>query len=212
MSLPVLILGAGGHARVLLDALLLCSRQVVGILDADPELKGKLILGVPVLGGDREAGRFGCDEVELVNGIGSVGSLTRRAGLFKEYLALGYRFASVVHPAAVLARDVELGMGAQVMAGAVLQVGARIGANSIVNTRAAVDHDCRIGSHVHLAPGVTLSGGVVVEDEVHIGTGATVIQGVSIARGSTVGAGALVLRNVKEGVTVFGVPAREAQR
>lgn len=212
MSLPVLILGAGGHARVLLEALRSSSRQVAGIVDADEARIGETVMGVPVIGTDEKVFDFRTDEIELVNGIGSVASTAKRVELFEVFKARGYRFATVVHPSAVIASDVELAEGAQIMAGAVIQVGAHIGMNSIVNTRAAVDHDCRIGAGVHIAPGVTLSGDVRVDDDVHIGTGATVIQGVHISENSVIGAGSVVLRDVPGGVTVYGVPAREARK
>lgn len=212
MSLPVLILGAGGHARVLLEALHASSRQIAGIVDADPARIGETVMGVPVIGTDEKIFNFRTDEIELVNGIGSVASTLKRGEIFAAFKACGYRFATVVHPSAIIASNVELAEGAQIMAGAVIQVGARIGINSIVNTRAAVDHDCRIGAGVHIAPGVTLSGDVRVDDDVHIGTGATVIQGVHIFANSVVGAGSVVLRDVPGGVTVYGVPAREARK
>lgn len=212
MTLPVLILGGGGHAKVLLGALMAGSVPVAGVLDPDPALAGKTLLGVSVLGDDRELLRFQPDEILLVNGLGSVGLPVRREELFARYKGLGYRFARVVHPSAVVAADAELGEGAQVMAGAVIQPGCRIGDNVIVNTRASVDHDCHIGDHVHLAPGVTLSGGVTVADGVHVGTGATVIQGVRIGRGSLVAAGAVVVSDIPECSVASGVPARVVQK
>lgn len=212
MSAPVLVIGGGGHAKVLIEALLAGSALVAGIVDADPARVGESVLGVPVLGGDEVVEQFPPGEILLVNGIGSVRSPELRKRIFERFTSRGYSFAAVVHPSAVIAGDVQLGAGAQVMAGAVIQPGAVIGRNAIVNTRAAVDHDCRIGDHCHLAPGVTLSGDVVVGEAAHIGTGATVIQGITIGDGSTVGAGAVVVRDVPPGVTVTGVPAKVVER
>ena len=194
---------------MLLDALSLTGRKVLGICLADPSRIGEAIRGVPVLCTDDEMVRFGCDAVELVNGIGSVGSTDVRASLFRKFRSLGYRFSTIIHPSAIIASDVTLEEGVQVMAGAIVQTGSRIGLNSIVNTRVSLDHDCVIGADAHLAPGVTLSGGVKVGDGVHIGTAATVIQGIEIGRNSIIGAGSVVLRDVGEGVTVFGIPARQ---
>lgn len=208
MMTPVLVLGAGGHAKVLVEALLAHAAVIAGIVDADPALMGMTLLGVPVIGGDELVGEFPPTEIMLVNGIGSIGLPIKRRELFVKFKALGYRFATVIHPSAVVSSDVELGEGAQVMAGAVIQPGSRIGCNAIVNTRASVDHDCIIGNHCHVAPGVTLSGGVMTGESCHIGTGATVIQGVRIGGGSVAGAGALVLRDVPPAVTVVGVPAK----
>lgn len=212
MSDPVLILGAGGHAKVLVEALLADGALIAGILDADPARLGDTVLGVPVIGDDRIADDFPCDAVRLVNGIGSIGLPALRRAIFERFLARGFAFATVVHPSAVVASDVELGEGAQVMAGVVLQPGCHIGRNAIINTRASVDHDCTIGDHAHIAPGVTLSGGVTVGSGCHLGTGATVIQGVRIGDGSVVGAGAVVTKDVAAGVTVLGVPARVVVR
>lgn len=209
MSLPVIILGAGGHAKVLIDSLLAGAAIIAGIVDPDPALVGAKILGIPVLGGDGVVNEFPPSEIQLVNGLGSVGLPAKRQRLFEEFKIMGYTFATVVHPSTVVASDVELGEGAQVMAGAVIQPGSRIGCNVIVNTRASVDHDCIIGDHVHIAPGVTISGGVSVGACSHIGTGATLIQGISIGSGCLIAAGAVVINNIDDGARVRGVPARE---
>lgn len=208
MSLPIIILGAGGHAKVLIDALLATYAVIAGIVDPDLTLTGSKILGVPVLGGDEVIGEFPPSEVHLVNGLGSIGIPVKRQQLFEKLKGLGYGFATVVHPSAVIASDVVLGEGTQVMAGAIIQAGCRVGINCIINTRASVDHDCIIGDHVHIAPGVTISGGVTVGTCSHIATAATVIQGVSIGEKSLVGAGALVLKDVPPFITVVGVPAK----
>lgn len=212
MTQQLLILGAGGHARVLIEALRQGGHVPAGLVDADPSLTGTRIMGIPVLGTDEAILGYPPEEVRLVNGLGSVASMARRKELYLGLFRRGYRFATVLHPFTAIASDVELGDGIQVMAGAVLQVGVRVGEDCIINTRASVDHDCIIGNHVHIAPGVTVSGGVCIEDDVHIGTGATLIQGVRIGRGSTIGAGAVVVRNVSPGATAYGVPAREVAR
>jgi sugar O-acyltransferase (sialic acid O-acetyltransferase NeuD family) len=209
---PVMVLGAGGHAKVLIEALLANSVEIAGIFDADPKMVGVTLLGVPVLGGDELIKKFPLTEIRLVNGLGSVGLPVKRRELFEQFKGMGYSFATVVHPSAVVASDAELGEGAQIMAGVVIQPGSRIGSNVIVNTRASVDHDCIIGDHVHIAPGVTLSGGVVVGDSCHIGTAATVIQGICIESGSVIGAGALVVKDVPPSVTVVGVPAKVVKK
>lgn len=209
MSRPVIILGAGGHAKVLANALHLRSVRILGATDVDPARKGSTVLNVVVLGDDAEVMKHSADAVELVNGVGGVRVHTLRRTLFEQFSARGYRFASVIHPSATVAEDVVLGEGAQIMAGAIIQPGCHIGSNTVINSGAIVDHDCTIGSHAHVAPGVTLSGGVRVGNGAHLGTGATVIQGINIGAGGMVAAGAVVVRDVPDGVTVAGVPARE---
>ena len=203
---PILILGAGGHAKVLIDALRSSSGVILGIVD--PSSSVREVLGIPVIGDDSVVEKYAPGEIELVNALGSVCSTKARRALFEKFARAGYKFASVIHPSAVIAADVCLGEGVQVMAGAVIQTGSTIGDNTILNTRACVDHDCEIGAHVHVAPGVTLSGGVRVHDNAHIGCGAVVIQGVEVGASSLVGAGSVVIHAVPPNIRVAGVPAR----
>jgi sugar O-acyltransferase (sialic acid O-acetyltransferase NeuD family) len=212
MSTPLILVGAGGHARVLLDALALSGAKVIGLVDADASLKNRDVMGFPILGDDEVLRRHAPGTIELVNAIGSVGSMRLRKSVYDKLRGAGHVFATVFHPRATLSPHSLLGAGAQIMAGAVVQPGARLGEDTIVNTGATVDHDCVVGAHVHIAPGVTLSGNVSVGDETHIGAGATVIQGVRIGARCTVGAGAVVLDDVRDGVSVAGVPAREFSR
>lgn len=209
MNLPVIILGAGGHAKVLVEVLLKSGKVIAGIVDPDLTLVGTNILGVPVLGCDEVVNGYSTTDFHLVNGLGSVSVPLKRQQLFDRFKALGYFFATVIHPSAIIASDAVLSEGTQIMAGTVIQPGCRIGINSILNTRASVDHDCIIGDHVHVAPGVTLSGGVSVGSRSHIGTGATVIQGISIGIGCLIAAGSVVTKDVCDGAKVRGVPARE---
>lgn len=206
---PCIVIGAGGHAKVLLDCLGRLGMTVLGCVDANPALTGATVGGAKVLGGDAVLAQHAPGTVMLVNAIGSTQSMERRRAVFESLKAKGYAFATIVHPSAVVASGVSLGEGAQVMAGAVLQADAKIGANSIVNTGALVDHDSAVGAHVHLAPGCVISGGVSIGDGTHLGTAAAAIHGVRIGANCLVAAGAVVLDDVADGMRVMGVPARE---
>lgn len=208
MNLPVIVLGAGGHARVLINALHLQGFPIFGLTTPDFKDRPEMVDEVSVLGDDEVIFGYAPDQIQLVNGLGSIGDPTRRIQLFEQFHGRGYRFATVIHPAAVVAQTVELLEGVQIMAGAVIQPGVRIGKNSIINTRVAVDHDCRIGNHVHLAPGVTLSGQVEVGLGSHLGTGATVIQQIKIGSNCLIGAGAVVIADAPDQAVVVGVPGR----
>lgn len=203
---PIIIIGGGGHARVLIAALRLQGREIIGFVD--PDGANKLIYGVKCLGDDSVVARHKTRDINLVNGVGSIGSGRLRCGLFQKFKTQGFRFAAVVHPTTFIADDVRLGEGVQIMAGAIIQPGSRVGANSIVNTGVIIDHDCKIGPHVHLAPGAVLSGQVWIAAGAHVGTGATIIQSIRVGAWSVLGAGAVVIRNVPAGVTAVGVPAK----
>jgi sugar O-acyltransferase (sialic acid O-acetyltransferase NeuD family) len=206
---PVIILGAGGHAKVLIDVLKLCKVQILGY--TDPQ-KFEPILGIPRIGDDEEILNYDPSCIELVNGIGSIGNNRLRKALFSKFKENGYVFRSVIHPKAIVAADAQLSEGVQIMAGAVVQPGCVIGHNTIINTMVSIDHDCRIGNHVHIAPGATLSGHVMIEDDVHIGTGANVIQGIKIGNNSLIGAGSLVIHNIQPNQKVMGVPGKEVNK
>ncbi len=199
---PLIVVGGGGHGRVVLEALRSAGSEVRGVVDRDPAVATLLPKGVPFLGDDAALAAFPPAQYSLVNGIGGIGDGKRRA-LFEKLREQGYAFAPVCHASAVVAHDVDRGEGSQIMAGAVLQPGVRLGADAIINTRAAIDHDCLIGDHCHVAPGVVLCGAVVVGEETHIGAGAIIIQGIRVGRGSVIGAGAIVRRDVGDNVVVY---------
>lgn len=206
---PVIIIGGGGHARVLISTLKILQRVIIGILHPDTSLIGQCIAGISVLGNDDGVRAYAPDEVVLINGLGSVSLPEKRKDIYLKFKKFGYSFASVVHPSTIVVDDVKIGEGVQIMAGAILQCGCLIGDNAIINTGAIVDHDCKIGSHVHIAPGSVVSGGVEIGEMVHIGTGAKIIQGINVQSGAVIGAGAVVIRNVSASTKVVGNPARE---
>lgn len=200
MNRPLVMVGGGGHARVLIDALRQSNAvAIVGIVDPSLPAGSSVASGIVVLGGDEALERFQPADVLLVNAIGSVGSMRNRDAVYRRLSSAGFRFAPVVHPSAVISPSADLAGDIQAMAGCIVQCGASIGCNSIVNTKASVDHDCRLGETVHIAPGVTLSGAVTVGSATHIGTGACVIQGISIGSDCVVAAGSIVVRNVPDG-------------
>jgi UDP-perosamine 4-acetyltransferase len=202
VTLPVIVIGGGGHARVVIDALLAQGAEILGVCDPALPAAQPGPFGLEVLGDDEAVSAHAPGAVKLANGLGAPGATRRRREVFEAFAARGYRFVTVVHPSAVIGREVELGEGAQVMAGVVVQTGARIGRNAILNTGCRIDHDCRIGDHAHIAPGAVLSGVITVEDEVFIGAGASVIQGMRIGHGAIIGAGTVVVRDVAAGARI----------
>jgi len=206
--IQVVGIGAGGHAKVLLDILRLMNvYHVVGLLD--PGCVGTSVGDVPVLGGDELLPRLHAEGIAAAFiGVGGVGDNALRSKLFEKVQAAGFTFINVIHPAAILAPSVQLGQGAAIMAGAIVNPDARIGDNVIINTGAIVEHDCEIASHAHISPGAVLCGGVRVGMGAHIGAGATVRQYVTIGERAVVGAGAVVVKDVEAGIMVVGIPAK----
>ncbi|WP_018702967.1 acetyltransferase [Anaeromusa acidaminophila] len=209
---PVILLGAGGHAKVLADLLLSQGKQIIGVTDVDKNLYGKnAFFDIPVLGPDETVLQYNPDSVGLVNALGSIRATNTREKLFQCFYSQGYLFPNLIHPTAFMGKDVQLGSGVQLMAGAYLQTGVKIADNVIVNTGALVEHDCVLAAHAHIASRAVLAGGVFVGERSHVGAGAVVIQGVNIGRDCTIAAGAAIVKNVVDASVVAGVPGRVLQ-
>ncbi len=212
-ALPRIVIGAGGHARVLVDALLAGGHPVLGLTDADPCRYGQHICGLPVLGSDAALGAYAQHEVMLVNGIGGIGGVNHagndalRRTVQQRLQSQGWHFAGVQHPAAVVSPFAALAAGVQLLAASVVQAGAQVGEACIINTGAIVEHDCQVGAYSHIAPRAVLCGGVVVGEQCHVGAGAVVRQGLRLAPGTVVGAGAVVVKSTSTACTLVGVPA-----
>ncbi|MET3697642.1 UDP-perosamine 4-acetyltransferase [Bacillus oleivorans] len=206
---PLIIIGNGGHSRVLVDILQLQKRDIIGFVAPDHEVNPYQI---PYLGKDNNILEYSPKEIELINAIGSVTNTDLRKNLFEYFKSKNYSFSNVIHPSAVISGSVTLGEGVQILAGSVIQAFSEIADNTIINTFASVDHDCEIGKHCHIAPGTILSGGITVGEGTHIGTGATVIQNVHIGKKVLIGAGSLVLHDIADNKKVYGTPAKEVSR
>lgn len=204
----ILIIGAGGHAQVIVDCLLRMAEaghacKPIGYVDDNSALHGCCRLGLPILGGLAAINQI--DHDALLIGIGD--NAIRRQ-IYLDLMRQGEHFATALHPRAIVAPDVAIGAGSVIFAGAIVNVGSRIGVNVIVNSGAIVEHHNTLGDHSHIAPGVRLGGDVMVGEASLIGLGATVMAQRSIGCASIVGAGALVHRSVPDHTTVVGVPAR----
>jgi UDP-perosamine 4-acetyltransferase len=207
----VLIIGAGGHGRVVLDILRAAGREggtyePAAFIDAEPARHGQILDGLPILGAANllpKLRRQGYTAAVVAIGDNAVrvsnAAMARQAGL---------ELANAIHPRATVSPTVRLGVNLCIAAGAVVCAHAQLDDSVIVNTGALVDHECHIHEGVHIAPGAVLAGRVTVEAGAFVGMGCRILPCRRIGRGATVGAGAVVLEDVAPGTTVVGVPAR----
>lgn len=203
---PIVIVGGGGHTRVLIGILKRLELPIRGIVTSNEALLDSEVHGVPVLGLE---GKVALDpqEVAIAIGVGNWASskgsgLDVRAGIYKRYTDQGFFVAPVISHQSITQPDIMLGHGVQIMPGAIIQPGAMVGENTIINTRASIDHDCVIAPHVHVAPGAVLCGSVSVGELTHIGAGAIIIQGIKIGANVVIGAGVTVTQDVADGAVV----------
>lgn len=205
----IIILGGGGHARVLIDLIRTSGKyEIAGILDLLLE-QGIKVLGISVLGKDDLLPEFYKRGIKNVCiGVGSIKDNNNRKKIYEKVKQIGFHVPFLIHPKAIISGDTKISEGVQIMAGATIQTGCVIGENTIINTGAIVEHDCSVGRDVHICPGSVISGECTVSDGVFVGAGATVIQGIKIGKGVLVGAGAVVIRDVQDNVKVMGIPAK----
>lgn len=192
----IAVFGAGGHGKVVVDAIECNVGLSVACVVDDRPRPGAALLGYPVAGG-REVLLARRDEID--GSIVAIGDNRARAAAARWLGEHGLVLACVVHPAAVVARSAKIGAGALVMPGAVVNADARIGENAIINSGAIVEHDCDVGAAVHIAPGAVLCGGATVGIGTLVGAGAVVLPGVRIGPGCLVKAGTVVTRDMEAG-------------
>lgn len=195
------IIGASGHGKVVADIARKNGYKKIVFLDDDESIHE--CGGYPVIGKSIEAGMI---EADVIVGIGNSGVRKRIQDSIPNE-----KLTTLIHPDAVIAEDVVMGVGTVVMAGAVINPGVRIGKGCIINTCSSVDHDCDVGDYVHIAVGSHLCGTVSVGDGTWIGAGTTVSNNISICSGCMIGAGAVIVKNIDSAGTYMGVPARKIQ-
>jgi len=204
--MDVVIVGAGGHGKVVLDILRLRGQhRVIGFLDGDVSLEGQIVCGLPVLGSVNSLSKF---KSKIKGAIVAIGDNRARLTYARKLSDAGISLISAIHPAAVVGAGAVIGANVVLAAGAVIGADANVGDSSIVNTTAVVDHECVLAQGVHICPGALLAGRVRVEVGAFVGLGAKVIQCLTVGAWSIVGAGAVVLKDISEGSTAVGVPAR----
>ncbi len=192
----LIIVGASGHGKVVADIAVLNGYKDIVFLD-DDESKRECT-GFPIVGRTLEAVDMSGDKIVAVGNPNN-----------REKLQSNLKTVSLIHPSAIIGRNVEIGEGTVVMAGAIINPETKIGKGCIINTSSSVDHDCVIGDYVHVAVGAHVCGTVQIGNRTWIGAGATVSNNINICDDVTIGAGAVVVKDIKEPGTYVGVPAKK---
>lgn len=204
MKQEVIVIGAGGHGKVVADIVRSCGDTVLGFLD-DGRQKGECLCGIPVLGKIEDYVNY--PDAKFLVAIG--GSAARRSVAAR---LEGVRWHTAIHPNAVISTmDTHIGEGSVVMAEAVVNPCATVGRHCIVNTGASIDHDNQIGDYTHISVGAHLAGTVTVGENVWVGIGAAVSNNLTLCDDCMIGAGAVVVRSITEPGTYIGVPARKVK-
>lgn len=192
------ILGVGGHAKVVIDALRCCKVKIDSIYDDDANTHGKEFCGYTVAGN--------IDDDLAGEAVIAIGSNAVRRSIDNKLKKV--EWGKVIHPSAILAEDVEIGEGSVIMAGVVIQPGSKIGRHCIVNTGACIDHDCTLEDFCHIGPNSSLAGGVKVGEGAFVGIGSSVTQYLLIGEWTILGSGSAVIKDLPANCTAVGVPAK----
>lgn len=206
----LIVVGAGGHCRVILSILKYYKKfNVVGIADRDSNNKGEEISGSII--------KYSWSNFKKIHQSGiryaviAIGDNKERKELFLKLLKIGFKIPTVIHPTASIEKDVVLGEGSVICMGAKIGSMVTIGENCVVYTGSILDHEVRLGDHVYISPGCSIAGQVLVGESSFIGIGSTIKEKITIGNNVIVGAGSVVIRNIPDNSIVAGVPAKSTR-
>jgi sugar O-acyltransferase (sialic acid O-acetyltransferase NeuD family) len=201
----LLIIGPGGHSRVVIDAALSAGFNLEGIIDPEYSGKKETILGVPVLG---DVGILDEIDPEHVSVFVAIGSNSKREEWILLVTEKGFSTPAIQHPSAIVSPNAEIEDAVFINTGVIINAGARIGSGSIINTGVIIDHETLVGRCVHVAPGCKISGRVTIGNGTFIGVGTTVIDYINIGEKAMIGAGSVIIKDIASRTTVVGIPGR----
>lgn len=201
----IIIIGAGGHARVIIDTAEQLNFKIKGIIDINFKNQDERILDYPVLGDFSVLQKI--DPVNIT-AIVALGDIEKRAEYFHRIVKLGFSMETLIHPTAIVSKHAKIGKGVFVNVAAIINSAAIIKDNVIVNTGAIIDHETEIGEHCHIGPGVKIAGRVKIGHHSFIGIGTTIIDKITVGENVIIGAGTVVINNIYPYSTVVGVPGK----
>jgi sugar O-acyltransferase (sialic acid O-acetyltransferase NeuD family) len=205
-SKALIIIGAGGQARVVIDVASELNIKIVGIIDVNFQDKAERILGFQVLGDFAALNQYPPHQVDIAIALGDS---HLRSEYYEKVIRHGYRVITMIHPTAIVSRNAKIGNGVFINAGVIINAGAVIQDNSIINTGVIIEHETVVGKHCHIAPGVKLAGRVKIGDNTFVGIGSTIIDKIMIGDNVVIGAGSVILRDVDSKSTVVGIPGKK---
>lgn len=209
MREKIVIVGAGGHAKVVAECVDQSKFEIVGFLDKDDAHLGEILDGIPIIGNDADPAQWIRNGISgCVNGIGHVGNCVIRNKVYAKFKAAGFHMITAIHNRSIVSSNAIIEDGVVIMPGAIVNTGAHIMENVIINSNAIIEHDTIIGEGTHVAPGCAISGGVTVGENVLIGTGCSIIQSKIVGANTIVGAGTVVTKDIPENVVAVGNPVR----
>jgi len=204
MKNKLIIIGTGGHAKVVIDIFRRLPKfEIVGLIEREPFLKK--FFDLPVIGSDRDLEKIHKNGINNI--FIAVGDNKKRSELASNVQEIGYSLVNAISPFTQISETVEIGRGIAIMPGAIINPDSSIGDNVIINTGSTIDHDCLISKDAHIAPGCNLAGNVKIGQGVFLGIGCKVIPEISIGAWSNIGAGSVVVKNIPDHCLAFGVPA-----
>ncbi|WP_027624877.1 acetyltransferase [Clostridium lundense] len=203
----IVLIGAGGHCKVIIDIIKSTNKyEIIGI--TDNEKKGYL-LDIPIIGNDDVLSDIYSKGVKnAFICIGALNDMKIREKIFNNLKSIGFKLPILKHKNSIVSLYAEIGEGNCIMAGAIINAGARIESNCIINTASIIEHDCKIGFNCHISPNASIGGNVTIGHNSHIGIGSIIIQNVNIGSNVTIGAGSVVINNIDNDKLVVGIPGK----
>ena len=210
MKEEIIIVGGGGHARSVIDAINTMELfEIIGIIDT-ADKKNTLVNGIKIIGDNSDLENYFNKHItKAVIAIGSIGDVALRRKLYDMCKKIGYDLPNIIDASAILSPNIALGEGNFIGKGTIINTNVRIGSGCIFNTGCIIEHDCLIEDFVHIAPGCTLSGGIWIKKHAHIGTHTTIIQNITVGKETLIGAGSVVVSDISDHKLAYGNPCRE---
>ncbi|MGX6591140.1 acetyltransferase [Cetobacterium ceti] len=196
----IIIIGSGGHAKVIIDILERSNKKIYGILDDDLNKKDLKVLGYSILGTTKDIEKYK-QNYSFIIGIGN-NAIRKKIAIENKDL----NYEQAIDPSAIISKNIKIGTGTVIMPGAIINIDSKIGNHCIINTGAIIEHDNIIEDYVHISPGVSLGGTVKIGETTHVGIGSTVINNINVGKKNIIGGGTVVIRSINDNNFIVGVP------